>query len=393
MKNLKFIIPVFVVFVLLILVKMFTPEPTNWNPSYSKNDKIPYGSYILYDVLSELFGGIKVETTNLPFYNIVKQKNIENKNIIITCSSFTPDELDVKVLTNLLKQGNDVFIAANSFGEKFIDSLKFHTNYSFFSGFDSVEINFSNPTLKRDYDYKFVQGNYSHYFTDFDTSKVVVLGANSSGFTNFLKVKVGKGNLYLHTVPNIFTNYNLLKSEREYIFKCLSYLKVRDVIWDEYYKEVNKYQSTPIRYILSQPALKWAYFTFLFSIILFVIFKGKRDQRIIPIIKPLTNTTLEFISTVGNLYLKQSNHKNIADKKINYFLDYIRTKYSIKTSLLNEEFIVILAEKSSFDKTLIRKLISIINSVSVSRSITKETLLELNNLIENFYTKTGAYGK
>lgn len=82
-----------------------------------------------------------------------------------------------------------------------------------------------------------------------------------------MNVKIGSGNLYLHSVPNIFTNYNLLKVERDYIFKSLSYLNIRDVIWDEYYKEVNKYQSTPIRYILSQPALKWAYFTLIISLI------------------------------------------------------------------------------------------------------------------------------
>lgn len=125
----------------------------------------------------------------------------------------------------------------------------------------------------------------------------------------------------------------------------------------------------------------------------FVIFKGKRDQRIIPIVKPLANTTLEFINTVGNLYFKQSNHKNIADKKINYFMDYIRTKYAIKTSTLNEDFTLILAEKSAFEKIEIRKIVSIINKISCSTSIKKETLLELNNVIENFYIKTGAYGK
>lgn len=61
MYNLKFIVPVLVVFVLLFLVKMFTPEPTNWDSSYSKNDKIPYGSYILYDVLNDLFSGEKLK--------------------------------------------------------------------------------------------------------------------------------------------------------------------------------------------------------------------------------------------------------------------------------------------------------------------------------------------
>jgi hypothetical protein len=38
----------------------------------------------------------------------------------------------------LLRKGNDIFIAANSFGKHMTDSLKIFTNYSFFGGFDSA---------------------------------------------------------------------------------------------------------------------------------------------------------------------------------------------------------------------------------------------------------------
>ena len=393
MKNLKFLIPVFIVLILYFLYQLFTPVPTNWNPSYSKNDKIPYGSYILYEELSGLFPDGKIETTNLPFYNLSKQQNIQNKNIIIICSYFKPDELDSKVLFELVKQGNDLFIAANSFGEQITDSFKLYSNFKFWGVFDSAEVNFVNPSLKSESNYKFTHGNNDHFFTIFDTNKTVILGVNNSGNANFVQIKIGEGNLFLNTLPNAYTNYNLFKSNREYIFKSLSYLKDRDVIWDEYYKEVNKYSSTPLRYILSQPALKWAYFTFIIAMIFFVIFKGKRDQRIIPVVKPLANTTLEFIQTVGNVYFKQSNHKNIAEKRITYFLDYIRNKYSLKAFTFNEDAINRLSEKSLVDKNEIRKLLNLFNLVEISNSIKSETLKELNNQIENFYIKTGTYGK
>lgn len=393
MKNIKFIIPVIVVALLLFVFKLFTPIPTDWNQSYSKNDKIPYGSYILYEELSGLFPDGKIETSNLPFYNLTKQSKIENKNIIIICQYFNPDELDSKILFDLIKDGSEIFIAASGFGKEIADSFNITNNVTFWQGFDSTSVNFVNTNLKRENNYKFTQGNYDHYFYAFDTSRVIVLGNNNQGFANFIKVKFGKGNIYYHSIPNIFTNYNLLKPDRDYIFKSLSYLKNRDVIWDEYYKEANQYQSTPIRYILSQPSLKWGYFTFLFAIILFVIFKGKRDQRIIPVIKPLANTTLEFIQTVGNVYFKQSNHKNIALKRITYFMDYIRTKYSIKTIHFSDELVDRLYEKSLIDKIEIKNLINLFNLIEIAAAINQETLIELNNQIENFYLKTGAYGK
>jgi len=393
MKNLKFLLPIFIVFVIYLLYKLFTPEPTNWNPSYSKNDKIPYGSYILYEELNSLFPQSKIEATNLPFYNLDKAKKIVDKNIIIICSYFKPDELDSKIIFDLVKNGNDIFIASTSFGQQITDSFKTFINFKFWGVFDSTEVNFVNKKLQSENAYKFTQGNNDHYFTSFDTSSTIVLGTNNIGYANYIKIKYGKGNLFLSTLPNAYTNYNMLKSNRDYIFKSLSYLKNRDVIWDEYYKEVNKYSSTPLRYILTQPALKWAYFTFLFAMIFFIIFKGKRDQRIIPVIKPLSNTTIEFIHTIGNVYFKQSNHKNIAEKRITYFLDYLRNKYLIKQIVFNEETILRISEKSLVDKVEIRKLFNLFNLVEVSSSIKSETLKEINNQIENFYIKTGAYGK
>ena len=60
---------------------------------------------------------------------------------------------------------------------------------------------------------------------------------------------------------------------------------------------------------------------------------------------------------------------------------------------LNDELLKQLSEKSAIEVIEIRSLFKLINLVSVSTSIKKETLLELNNQIENFYTQTGAYGK
>ncbi|MFZ2863917.1 MAG: hypothetical protein WA440_04120, partial [Ignavibacteriaceae bacterium] len=102
MKTYKFILPVIIVAIIFLIVKIFTPEPTDWKQSYSKNDKIPYGSYILYEQLNQLFPGKNIESTNLPFYNISIQREIKEKNIIIICNYFNPDELDTRVLLELL---------------------------------------------------------------------------------------------------------------------------------------------------------------------------------------------------------------------------------------------------------------------------------------------------
>ena len=76
-----------------------------------------------------------------------------------------------------------------------------------------------------------------------------------------------------------------------------------------------------------------------------MVFEMKRKQRIIPVINPLANTTLEFVGTIGDLYYQSAEHKNIAEKRIHFLMDQIRAKYWINTDKLDEIFIQTLSPK------------------------------------------------
>ena len=41
--------------VLYLLAQYYKPKPTNWDATYVKEDKIPFGLYILYHELESLF--------------------------------------------------------------------------------------------------------------------------------------------------------------------------------------------------------------------------------------------------------------------------------------------------------------------------------------------------
>ncbi|MCL4278264.1 MAG: hypothetical protein KJZ60_01035, partial [Ignavibacteriaceae bacterium] len=120
----------------------------------------------------------------------------------------------------------------------------------------------------------------------------------------------------------------------------------------------------------------------------FILFYGRRKQRIIPVIKPLSNTTLEFVETVGNLYYQQKDYKNIADKKIIYFLDHIRNKYFIRTSSFDNETLKKIAEKSSIPETIIKSVFKEIENITASQKVTEQELINLNQRIETFYERT-----
>ena len=393
-KYSKFIIFLILTFLLFVVVRITEPKGIDWSLSFSKDDKIPYGSYILYQLLPELFPKEEIQVSQYPAYNILKEEEYSNSIYIFINNTFAPDELDTKELLDFVNEGNNVFIAANFIRGKLADTLNVQTSL-YYIGNDSVKINFSNLELKNDQPYTFKNSPLDYYYSNFDTLKSVELGFNAGNKTNFLKIKFGKGYFYLNAVPIAFTNYNILDSlNSNYLFKALSYLPLGNkIFWDEYYKNNKAAIRTPLRFILSAQPLKWAYYILIFSIITYIIFEGKRKQRIIPEIKPLQNTSLEFAGIIGKLYYQQKNHKNIAEKKINYLIDQIRSRYSVRLDEADEETLEKISRKSGIELKEIKSIFKYINYISIRPQIKEKELKHINSLIESFYKKAGIYGR
>ena len=52
-----------------VALEYHRPKPPDWTPTYANKDKIPYGTYVLYDQLPRLLGTDSVEVVRLPVYN------------------------------------------------------------------------------------------------------------------------------------------------------------------------------------------------------------------------------------------------------------------------------------------------------------------------------------
>ena len=224
--------------------------------------------------------------------------------------------------------------------------------------------------------------------------------ASKNELLNFIRIKHGKGYFYFHRNPVLFTNYYLIQEDgKKYVERALSYLPEGDILWDErshFYKRSNNpdiggggkrnISPSPLSYILSQESLAWAYYTLLVSALLFIIFRGKRMQRIIPILRKEENTSLEFTKTVGQLYYLQKDHKRLSQLKIRLFFDYIRTHYYMNTQHIDEDFRKKLSERSGINRELIDLLLSDIQKVNGQHEVSEWLLRKIHTQIQEFYT-------
>lgn len=374
------------------LFEYYRPKPIDWTPSYSNKDKIPFGTKALYELLPDVFGNQKIESLRLPIYNHVSEhKTFPKSNYIFVCHTFEIDKNDRNQLLKYVKQGNNAFISAYDFSDTLLKTLGVRATLKVPTLRDTALVmNFVNPVLKKKGGYVFSEDDGRNYFLVKKAENVTILAQNARDEPIFLKVKYGKGYFFLHNLPLALTNYYALAPKTtDFAFKSLSYLPVLPVYWDEYLKQgrFGEDEQSIFRYIMTQPPLQWAYYLIIFGLLLYAIFAGKRTQRIIPIIETPKNTSLEFIQTIGKMYFQQSDHANIAEKKIQHLLLYIRERFGLRTNELDEEFKEALIQKTGLPHLDINLLFSEIAHAERSGQLSEYAFLSLNRRIEDFYQR------
>lgn len=395
-KNNYLLLGVATAFLLYIVVLVLTPSPIDWSLSFSKNDKIPYGNSILFNELGQVYPANDIKISHSPIYNFWEDSIGYNIGVIYINNSFKPDKFDTEKLLDIALNGGNVFIAAVEFSKLIEDTLGFKVEEANFvlANQDSLTLKLVNNKLRTPWGYTYKKAYHKVTFLSYDTLSTTVLGIDDKAKTNFVRIKHGKGHFFINTNPLAFTNYNLLEGNNyEYAFKCLSYLPKEPVIWDEYYKPKGNISNSPVRYILSQKALRYAWYILLFGIVTYMIFGAKRRQRMIPILAVPQNTTLTFIKTVGRLYLKKKNHLDMAQKKYTYFLEFLRSKYFIQTSNINAQMYDEISEKCAVPLRTVKQLFEMANKLEQVQSISEEDLEQFNNKIEFFYDKCKATNK
>lgn len=375
------------------------PQPVNWFPSYSKEDKIPLGTYVLHDLLKEYFNEKFVEKDTPPF-EVLQENSLKGTYLFIN-NEIDFDQAELDSLMHWAEKGNTVFVSANFLGEKLLDTLKLEM---------STEVNIekigTEPLLKL-VNKKFASQKPFHikidlpvrYFSEIDTLSQTVLGV-SGGYIdslkikepriNFMKIPIGKGYFLLHSQPEIFSNFFVLSNENaKHTSQVFSYLNDgKTIYWDNYYKTGKHLDISPLRVLLNNKYFKWAYYFVLIGVLLFIIFEGRRKQRNIPIVQPLTNKTYEYTRTIAGMYLDKKENHLIAQKQIALFLEFIRTRLRVPTENINERFYKAVAERSGNTSGDTLKLFTFIEKVNTQKNTSQEELLKLYQEIKEFKKKT-----
>lgn len=390
--NKKFIYIFVGLFGLIILAQYLLPKPVDWTyHRYLSKDKAPFGCYAAYSLMDGVYSR-KFRNNTQTFYNL-KDKAKDSTSVLLINDNFNLNKSDIRSLFQMLENGTTVFMAANSFDGPLADTFHVKTHYDFSNFFVSIDslVNKTGETItlaaknKNGEKFVYTRAAAVSSFNNFDTTKFSILAYTRGKEPCLISAKVGKGKIFLMSVPDVFANVFVVKHKnRELAYTLLSMIKNRELIWDEYYKTFNVTNYSPVKFILENDALYSAYLLLFFTLILYTIFEGRRRQRPIPVTEPVKNITLEFVDVISHVYFNSKNHHDIASEKIKYFYETVRKKFNVSTAEINPTFINEITELSGIEEKLVKQLFSYCERIKNASEISEYDLIELNRQISNF---------
>jgi Domain of unknown function (DUF4350) len=377
--------------VLFLLVRILSPREYDWTITFHSEDKNPYGAYAFSRLLPTALKSVSIHQSYNTFYELLDTLSAPATALSISLS-FSPDPADAETLLRNVAAGGTAFISARSFGKTFSDTLGIELSdvYTLMPIWNADKNDSSILTsvvgANANKSYVYPRRNIPNYFSRFDSTKTAVVARNDFEKPVTLVRKYGKGLLILNSTPLIFTNIHLLHRDN-YLFaeSQLATLPIPNgLYWTEYYQLGRMEPTTPLRVILTHESLRWAYYITVFTLLVFVFFEMKRKQRIIPVINPLANTTLEFVRTIGNMHFEQADHAGIASKRVTFLLEHIRERFRLNTGELNDLFEHELAQKSGVEASVVSELTALMKQVLQTVDMQEKDLVVLNEKIENF---------
>jgi hypothetical protein len=401
----------------------------DWRETYAEKSKEPFGTAVVRSLLKSYFTNDSLTDLKEPI-----KKSLPNPDSLKAPATymfmgdgFYADTADIDKLLLFTYEGNKAFIAANAVPNYLLERVfkdscedEYETYNSFREEYsDSIDLNFNHPQLVENkafaFEFIIAEKKYPHDWSYIDTLRgectegaknITPLGffknnntkfKDDNVFVNFIKVPYGRGSVFIHTNPIVFTNFHLLDSTKaRYVAKSFSHLTAGAIYWDtksrtsrDVVRRMNGSNTRlqkdgPLKYILEQPALRWAWFIFLSLIGLYLFFGSKRRQRTIPILEEKSNTSLEFIQTIGQMYFRTGEHVRLCEMMMKQFQTFVRERYGLTSREMNNEFVETLSAKAGIPFEHIKKIVNYEHLIA-RRSLTDDSMVDFHYLLNIFY--------
>lgn len=408
---------------LIGLAFFFYSEPgrgLSWRTTFSPQGRNPYDTYALRELLHEPDRGRRVVLLTDSLRRSLPGQTTGTNYVFIGEAQYAgPDDIDW--LVEFVARGNTAIIASRYLDDQ-LAYLLFEEDCGIYYleqqadpvvRDSAIRVSLLNEAAGRSrtshrfvFVEQFAPAQYEwRYFTPlaFCENGLQALGMLNDSSYNFARRAYGEGAFYLHTHPILFTNYYLMQAGgRDYAEAIFSHLRTGPVYWDEYsrvpenfYNSRNQQPNTQhlreehaLQYILQQPPLAWAWYLLLLLGLLYLLFRTKRRQRVVPVLFPNVNSSREYLATLARLHYLQGDHLKLAHEEIKLFSRFLRERYAISWNEDRQAFGHDLTARTGVPETIVQEALTQIAFVKGVKLLDAGALLRFHRALADFYRAT-----
>lgn len=342
-------------------------KKTDWRVSFDKNSKEPYGCYLAYQSLSDMFPQAKIHGGKDLFAEIkrgINETGSQSSTSHLTlsvCRNFSVDSLERDQLFRYAEVGNFLCIVSENFSQNILDS--FHATPIPKNQYQSNYFSDKEDTIQQQTLHVFVNHNEeTFWFHGLPLGGGFASDTSWKGdqyYLSYLQTQdnpaslirfVGDGVIMICRTPIAFTNHFLLQRDnRKSYERFLSFFPatISHVHWfSGYERKMSAESESHMGDLFHFPPLFSAFMLLALLLLVYALFGAKRRQRIIAPKDPLENTSLAFTETVGQLYYQRKNNKNLSDKMLTHYFEQVRESLGISLHPTDPSFAEILSRKT-----------------------------------------------
>lgn len=380
---------------------------SDWRFKYDLEEKNPYGLYLFNTILKSHIDKkhhVKAIKDWVQYDTVVKDKI--NATYLFVGEEFELLNSELEYLLKNVNEGSDLVMSYYDFSKNIYDSLFIDWEYGYDYS-DSVtvyagkkEFVFYNQhqtdTLAKEW----------YGFNDFEMidSNVTVLSSFME-MANFLKIKHGKGFIYLHTNPEFFYNYQLLRKNGfgQASFFLNQLQTNRNVYWLEigrkgYFKQKygskkngkkGKQDDSYFKLLFKHPSLMFALLLAILGFILFLLFRAKRMRPVVPYLEKKKNMTLVFADTITSIYFAKQSPKGLLQVQKKNFYSTIQKHFFVDLSRReSDKEIIILSEKSNVSFEELKEFLDLLENRRANE-VDGKYIADVAKRQKEFYKNTG----
>ena len=416
------------------MVSLLFGQSTDWKEVYHKESSIPYGGHVISEMLKKSSSDSAFYTIDSKITESISLDTIPNgSSYVFLGSRHFLDSSEVDFIKSFVAQGNDAYVISKrqnvtllnelvTYEIDFIENLDgefefFTTPMNHFRD-STAWANISWPSnegsdaLSEDFEMTWIVDqvptlhSWRYFKSGIKTKEgdpVLKIGELDDDNANCIIINHGEGRFILHSTPELFSNY-FMCDPLAFEYANVFFKDVGDgmILWDE---DNRNFQDTrgnaddfddsyeaeegALSFILSQQRLRAAWYIMLLSVVLYLLFGARRNQRAIPVLVKNANTSIRYSETVGQIYMQQKDHRSLANLKMKLFLAFIRDHYNIKTTANDSEgqqkLIKLIAIKASVSIDHVERIFSQKNGIIAASEIRVEALIKLHRHLEYFY--------